>query len=158
MLPLELVTVTFRAPSVVPLLIVSVAVSCVADTIATLLTVTPTPLTLTVTPAANPDPLIVTGTVAPAAPCVGATELTVMGATTVKPPVSVPPTPPVFATVTLRVPSAVPLAIVSVAVSCVADFTVTLLDVTPVPLTLTVTPVANPDPLIVTGTVAPTAP
>jgi hypothetical protein len=67
-LPLELVTVTSRAPRVAPLLIVSVAVSCVADTIVTLLTLTPAPLTPTLEPVRKLDPLIFTRTVAPTAP------------------------------------------------------------------------------------------
>ena len=59
---------------------------------------------------------------------------------------------------TSRAPSAAPLAIVSVAVSCVADPTDTMLTVTPVPLRATVAPTANPVPLIVTGTAAPGVP
>ena len=94
----------------------------------------------------------------PGAPGFGVTEPPGAGATTVKPPASVPPLPPAFATVRLRVPGAALLAVVSVAVSCAADPTLTSLDVTPVPLTLTVAPAANPLPLIVTGTAVPGAP
>gem|GEM_PF-4809840 len=60
-------------------------------------------------------------------------------------------------TVTLRAPDVAPLARVSVAVSCVADPTDTVLAVTPDPLRLTVAPVAKPVPMIVTGTAAPGA-
>src|SRR6266404_533536 len=55
---------------------------------------------------------------------------------TVRPPLplSVPPPPPEFVTVTSRAPTAAPLAITSVAVSWVADPTDTFDTVTPVAL------------------------
>jgi hypothetical protein len=55
---------------------VSVAVSRVEDTNMTFVSVMPAPA-LTVAPVANPDPLIVTGTVPPWTPLVGATLVTV---------------------------------------------------------------------------------
>jgi hypothetical protein len=76
----------------------------------------------------------------------------------VKPPVSVPPPPLKFVTVTSRAPGVAPLAIVNVAVSWVADPAIALLRVTPAPLALTVAPATNPDPMIVTGTAVPGVP
>ena len=84
--------------------------------------------------------------------------LTVTGATTVNPPVSVALVPPEFVTVTFRAPRAAPPAMESVAVSCVAEPTATFVTPMPAPLRLTVAPAANPEPLIVTGTVAPCPP
>jgi hypothetical protein len=78
--------------------------------------------------------------------------------TTVNAPASVPAPLPDFVTVTSRLPGAAPPVIVNVAVSWVADTMVTLLPVTPAPLTLTVAPAANPDPLIVTGSAVPVVP
>ena len=85
-------------------------------------------------------------------------RVTITGATTVNPPVSVPLPPPEFVTVTLRAPSVAPAAMPSVAVSCVAEPTATFVTPMPAPLRLTVAPAANPEPLIVTGTVAPCPP
>jgi len=113
---------------------------------------------LSVAPAIDPDPLLVTGTVAPAAPWLGVTELTVTdAAVTVKPPASAPLLPSRFVTVTFRAANAAPLAIVSVAVSCVDEFTVRFDTEIPAP-TLRLAPPANPEPLIVTETAAPGVP
>src|SRR5215831_14264932 len=118
--------------------------------------------TLGVAPGIDPDPLVVTGTVtgtvAPAGPWLGVTELTVTdAAATVNPPASNPLLPPRFVTVTFRAASAAPSAIVSVAVSCDGDVTVRFDTVIPAP-TLRLAPPANPEPLIVTETAAPGVP
>src|SRR4029077_12561829 len=105
-------------------------------------------------------PVMVTGTLLPAAPCVGEIAVTVGGeaaATTVKPAVRVPLRPPGFVTVTSRAPSVAPAAIARVAVSCVAEGTVTPLTVMPVP-TLSVAPLWKFVPVMVTGTLLPAAP
>src|SRR5215470_10796311 len=75
--PLGFVAVTSRTPGVAPLEIVSVAVSWAPEATATFDTVMPAPA-VTVAPATNPDPLIVTGTAVPGAPWFGVTELTVI--------------------------------------------------------------------------------
>src|SRR5215467_14455217 len=110
---------------------------------------------LSVAPAIDPDPLLVTDTVAPAAPWLGVAELTVTdAAVTVNPRASAPLLPSGFVTVTFRAASAAPLAIVSVAVSCVGDVTVRFDTVMPAP-TLRLAPPVNPKPLIATETAAP---
>src|SRR5215467_88798 len=122
------------------------SVGCAADTMAEFDAVIPVP------------PLGVTGTVAPAAPWFGVTELTVTdAAATVNPPASTPLPPPGFVTVTFRAASAAPLAIVSVAVSCVGDVTVRFDTAIPVP-TLRLAPAANPEQLTATETAAPGVP
>ena len=60
-------TLTSRPPGLAPAAMVSVAVSCVADTTETFDTVIPAPA-LTVAPVANPEPARVTATAAPAVP------------------------------------------------------------------------------------------
>src|SRR5262245_20158799 len=71
---------------------VKVAVIWVDEATATFDAVTPLPFTLTDAPAANPVPVIVTGTTAPCAPRFGATEVTVTEAVMVK--VRAPDVPP----------------------------------------------------------------
>src|SRR5262249_51892573 len=85
-------------------------------------------------------------------------ELTATEATTVNAALIVAEAPPELATVMSRAPTDAPLAIVSVAVSCVAELTDTLLADTPVPLRLTEVPAATRLPVMVTGTVAPGTP
>src|ERR1700675_2282713 len=65
--------------------------------------------------------------------------------------------PPGFVTITLRAPTVAPAAIVSVAVSCVAVGTATLLTVMPAPA-LTVAPLWKLVPVIVIAMVLPTVP
>ena len=90
--PLVFVTVTLRAFVGALAAMVKVAVIWVDEATATFDAVTPLPFTLTDAPAANPVPVIVTGTTAPCAPRFGATEVTVTGAVMVK--VRVPDVPP----------------------------------------------------------------
>jgi len=66
-----------QAPAAALLARVSVAAIWVAEITVTFDSVTPVPLRLTVAPARNPVPVIVTGTVAPCVPWFGAIELTV---------------------------------------------------------------------------------
>src|SRR5262249_4316903 len=74
--PSGFVTVTFRASAAALLARVSVAVIWVAEITVTFDAVTPVPPRLTIAPWRNPVPPMVTGTVAPCAPCLGATEPT----------------------------------------------------------------------------------
>ena len=146
-----------RLPAAAPPLTTKEAVSVVAETTDTLDTVIPAPA-LIVAPATNPDPVTVTAMVAPAVPWLGVTELTVTAAAAIEnPPVSVPVPPPGLMTLTSRAPDAAPAAMVSVAVSCVADTREIFDAEIPTPA-LRVAPVANPDPLIVTATAVPGAP
>ena len=79
------------------------------------------------------------------------------GTFTVNPLASVPPLPFGLVTVTSRGPPVAPLPIANVAVTRVEDTNATLLTVIPVPA-LTVAPLTNPLPSIVTGTVVPVEP
>src|SRR5262245_26092979 len=65
------------------------------------------------------------------------------------------PAAPELVTVTSRLPSAAPGAMVKVAVIWVAEPTEMLLTATPGPLTVTEAPAAKPVPWIVTGTAVP---
>src|SRR5262249_36568421 len=95
----------------------NVAVIWVVEPMDTLLTDTPVPFRLTMAPAANPLPVMVTGTIAPGAPGVGVTEVIAMsGAVTEKAPASVPVPPFGFFTVRSLAPIAAPAATVRVAV------------------------------------------
>src|SRR5262245_6590594 len=73
---------------------------------------------------------------------------------TVNPELSVPVPPAGLVTVTSRAPCVAVLANWSGAVSCVGDASITFDTVIPAPM-LTISPVANADPLIVTATVVP---
>src|SRR5205823_4845501 len=114
--------------------------------------------TLKVAPVWKLVPVIVTGTLLPTVPCVGAIVVTVgAAAATVKPPVRVPLCVSGFVKVGRASRREAPAAIASVAVSCVAEGTLTLLTVMPAP-TLKVAPVWKLVPVIVTGTLLPTVP
>src|SRR5436853_4497373 len=114
---------------------------------------------LTLAPFANPLPSIVTATVEPAVPCEGDTELTTTGAATltVNAFASDPPPPFGLVTTTSRPPAAAAPSIANDALRRVEDTKATLLTVIPAPA-LTVAPLANPLPSIVTGTVEPAMP
>src|SRR2546430_5605697 len=79
-----------RAPKAAPLATVSVAVSCVGEPIDTFDTVMPAP-TLSVAPAANPDPMTSNDTTSQLQPQSNDTYLPVTAATTVAVPVAVEP-------------------------------------------------------------------
>ena len=74
--PVGSVTLTLRVPRVAAPSILNVAVNCVGDTKTTLLTVMPAPA-LTVVPATNPVPVIVTGAANPTLPLLGITAVNV---------------------------------------------------------------------------------
>jgi hypothetical protein len=105
-LPLGLVTVTSRGPVLAAASIANVAVSRVADTKATLLTVMPVPA-LTVAPLTNPLPSIVTGTLVPRVPWFGDTVLTTTPAVAVVTACADVPSENVAVTVSVR-PAAKP--------------------------------------------------
>src|SRR5207248_10784867 len=84
-------------------------------------------------------------------------SVTGTGTLTVNPPLSEPPEPFELVTVTSRGPAVAAPSIANVAVSRAEDTNVTLLTVMPAPA-LTVAPLTNPLPSIVTGTVAPEVP
>src|SRR5438552_7513077 len=114
---------------------------------------------LTLAPLANPLPSIVTATVEPAVPCEGDTELTTTGAATLTVNAFASDPPPPFGLVTTRSrpPAAAAPSIANDALRRVEDTKATLLTVIPAPA-LTVAPLANPLPSIITGTVEPTVP
>ena len=157
LVPAEVVTVTFVAPTVALAAIVNVAVIWVELTTLTLLTVTPALATLTEAPAMKLAPVRVTGTLAPWAPLFGLTELRV-GAEEVTVKVADPLVPAEVVTVTFVAPTVALAAIVNVAVIWVELTTLTLLTVTPALATLTEAPATKLAPVRVTGTPAPWAP
>src|SRR5262249_19840212 len=115
LVPAEVVTVTFCGPVGAPLAIVKVAVIWVLLGTATLLTVTPVPLSATVELPVKFVPVIVTLTTAPVFPLLGLIVVVVGG-----PRFTVNVTPLLVpldvVTVTVRGPVVAPLAIVKVAV------------------------------------------
>ena len=129
------VTVTSRGPAVAPWAIVIFAFRLVAETSDTELTVIPAPK-LAVDAAVKfvPDPVIETVSVAPCRPVEGVTDSNCCGgaALTVNKPEPVKGVPSVM-TVTSRVPTVAPAAIVMFAVKLTALLNVTELIVMPLP-------------------------
>lgn len=114
------------------------------------LTVVAGPVTLTVAPVVNPDPVKVTE---PAAPCEtpeGLADVTVGRGSIVRHPVHTPE-PWESVTVIFRTPGAAEELTVALALMVVALTTDTFDNVTPVPETLTVAPVMKALPLMTTG-------
>jgi hypothetical protein len=145
-------TVMFRLPVVVLPLTVKVAVKVVALTYVMPLTVTPPP---PVTEIVSPDgvklvPARVTVTAVPRLPLFGMIEISVgaggLATANVRPLLF----PPEVVTVTVRLPTVVPGAIVNVAVSCVGLATLTPVTVTPVPAATVVAPARKFVPVRVT--------
>src|SRR5437588_7447896 len=106
-MPFGLMTTTARPPAAAALSIANDAVRRADETKATFVTVISAPA-LTVAPLANPLPSIVTGTVEPAMPWAGDTELTVTGTFTVNAFASDPAIPLGLVTTTARAPDAAP--------------------------------------------------
>ena len=163
LVPIEVVTVTVRSPSVAVGSITTLAVSAVPLLTATPVTVTPLPPTVTVVaPTTKLVPVNVTATVVPRAPLFGETLASVgvpggSGTVTVK--ICAPLVPAAVVTVTFRGPSAAAALTTKLAVSDVVLPATTLLTVTPLPLTATVVaPMTKPAPVSVTATVAPWSP
>jgi hypothetical protein len=159
LVPAVVLTVTLREPVAAEVVIVKVAVIWLEFTTLTLLTVTPEPLTLTVSPEAKLAPAKVTFTAAPSVPLGGVTEVSVgpeLLAATVN--VTALLVPAEVVTVTLREPVAAEVPMVNVAVIWPALTTVTLLTVIPEPLAATVAPAARLAPARVMFTAAPCVP
>src|SRR5205823_1191932 len=155
-MPLGLMTTTARPPAVAAPSIANDAVRRVDETKATFVTVISAPA-LTVAPLANPLPSIVTGTVEPAMPWAGDTELTVTGTFTVNAIASDTGIPLGFRTPTARPPASTALSRSNDAVRRADETKTTFLTVMPAPA-LTLAPLANPLPSIVTATVEPAVP
>src|SRR5215831_16263192 len=88
--PFGFVTVRSRAPIAAPAATVRVAVIWLAETKETFDAVTPIRLRLTVDPATNPVPLIVTGIVAPGAACLSTAHVPATCGVAIEVPLAVP--------------------------------------------------------------------
>ena len=146
-------TATLRLlPVVVVPLMVKVAVNVVALTYVTPVTVIPPPPVIEIV---SPDgvklaPVSVTVTEVPRVPLFGLIDVSVGAGGLATVNVKLLLVPPEVVTVTFLVPTAVPEAIVNVAVSCVGLVTFTPVTVTPVPAATVVAPVMKFVPVRVT--------
>ncbi len=132
-----LVTVTVRLPNVAPVAMLTLAVSCVADPNVHAVTVMPAPK-LHVAPLTKFVPVTITTRLCPGLPVVGLTPVTVgagagTNVVTVKALARLPLWASGLVTVTVRVPSVAPVAMLTLAVSCVADPNVHAVTVMPAP-------------------------
>jgi len=158
LVPPGVVTVTFLAPRAALPPMAKLAVTEVALTTLTPLTVTPVPDTLTALVPVRFVPVRVTGTVAPCAPVLGLIVVSVGGGIVVTVNVTPPLVPPGVVTVTFRPPVAALPLMAKLAVIEVALTTLTPLTVTPVPDTVIAVAFVRLVPVRVTGTVAPCKP
>ena len=148
--PLGVVTVRVPGPAEALPVIVSAAKSCAAFDTATVVTVIPGLLAVTVAPGTNPVPLSVTAMVLPCTPIAGAADV-IAGAAMATVDETVPLVPPEVVTATVTGPSAALEETENIAVICVKLTTTTLLTAIWGLLAATVAPLTNPLPVSVTG-------
>jgi hypothetical protein len=148
--PPGVVTVRVPGPAEALPVIVSAAKSCAAFDTATVVTVIPGLLAVTVAPGTNPVPLSVTAMVLPCTPIAGAADV-IAGAAMATVDETVPLVPPEVVTATVTGPSAALGETENIAVICVKLTTTTLLTAIWGLLAATVAPLTNPLPVSVTG-------
>jgi hypothetical protein len=154
LVPEPFIAVTLRAPPAAFAAAVAVNVILVPEPFTTtLLGVTPLPEMFTLPPK-NCEPDSVTEVIDPGFALLGL--MLVMAGTPTTRKLTVELVPPEVVTLTVRRPAAALRAIAKFAVACVLPFTVMLLTVTPVPLTVTDIPATKFVPVSVTLVVAPT--
>jgi hypothetical protein len=158
LVPLDVVTLMFLAPSVVDDEIVKVVVSVVEFTTVTVPTVTPLPAVTVVPVVVKFVPVSVTGMAAPRRPVLGATEVSVGadGAITVNATGLL--VPPGAVTLTVLAESVALDAIVNVPVTVASFTTVMPLTLTPVPDTIIEVVPVSPEPVSMMGRLVPTTP
>jgi len=155
LVPLGVVTVTFRAPRAAVPPMAKLAVMEVELATVTPLTVTPVPDTLTALAPVRLVPVRVTGTVAPCMAAAGLIAVSVGAETIITVNVTLLLVPLGVVTVTFLAPVAALPPMARLAVTEVALTTLILLAVTPVPDTLTALAPVRLVPVSVTGTVTP---